>query len=176
MLAFTFEGLARASTRELEAALRGGVAPDPSGLAGSEWRGWNTPWRMKLLGIRKFEKGFFQGERGVEGYNVQVRQNGRDGRWVPRPSPESPKRWAFFVVAPAEDSRRYPNAALIDYGASARNPRWSVTRLPRDFLVQPDASTPDLLLGKAYLGIGTVLVPSNFFVLERIHGAHAWSP
>jgi hypothetical protein len=176
MAAFTFEGLARSSKGELEAALRGGVAPDPSGLAGSEWRGWNTPWRMKLLGIQKFEKGFFRGDRGLEGYNVQVRQDGLDAPWVPKPSPERPKRWAFFVIEPADASRRYPNAALIDYGASSRNQRWSVTRLPRDFLVQPDASNPDLLLGKAYLAIGGLRIPSNFFVLERILGSAAWGP
>jgi hypothetical protein len=169
-----FEQLARSSSRDLEAALRAGVAPDLSRLAGTEWRGWNTTWRTALLGIRKFGKGFFQGGRGLEGYNVRMRQDGLGAPWTPKSSPENPKRWAFYVIEPPDASRRYANAALIDYGKSRRNTRWSAPRLLRDFLVQPDPSNPDLFLGKAYLNIFGALVPSNFFVLERIPGAVGW--
>ena len=49
--------------RRYEALLRSGTPPDPSLLAGYEYRGWNTPFFASLAGIKKFKKGFFTGGR-----------------------------------------------------------------------------------------------------------------
>ncbi len=62
----------------------------------------------------------------------------------------------------------YPNGILLDYGASPRNHRLAPERVLRDYLVQPYADDPDLLLGKAYLAFGSWRVASNFFVLGRL--------
>jgi hypothetical protein len=64
---------------------------------------------------------------------------------------------------------------LLNYGASLRNPRRGVERLLRDYLVQPYAQNPDLLLGKAYFAFGSRRVFSNFFVIERLRPTD-WMP
>jgi hypothetical protein len=174
----TFEGLARSSARELESVLRGAAGPDAASLTGSEWRGFNVGVKMRLLGAQKFRKGFFVGPNGVEGYNTPVRQNGLGGPWVPKPSPERPKRFGFFLVEPVHPGgtdNRYPKALLLDYGASPRNPRRSPTRPIRDYLVQPDPENPNLMLGKGYMAFGGLRLFPQFFVIERL-GAPAWTP
>lgn len=176
----TFDALARASWRELEALLRRGATPDPRALAGSRWRGCNVGVRMRLLGLRKFVKGFTVDPEAasgatVEGYNVRVRQNGLAAAWVPAPDPHRARPFGFFLVLPPAAGARYPNALLLDYGASPRNPRRSPTRAIRDHLVQPDPENGDLMLGKAYLAIGPRRVPSNFFVIKRLSGPATWS-
>jgi hypothetical protein len=191
MADLTFEGLARGSNRELEAVLRAGVAPDAAALTRSEWRGFNVGPKMRLLGLSKFIKGFFvaagatsDGPGGgeapdqTEGYNTPVRQNGLAGPWTPKPSPEQPKRFGFFLVTPVSPGgpdHRYRNALLLDYGASPRNPRGSPTRRIRDYLVQPDPANPALMLGKAYLAFGRARLFPQFFVIERLDRP-AWTP
>ena len=168
----TFAGLAGADPRDLKSLIAESAGPDLDSLAGSEWRGYNQPWVARLLGIRKFIKGFFAGERDVEGYNVPVQQNGFNEPWIPKPSADRPKRYAYYVALQpgraAWSRGRYAGAVLLDYGATHHGPRWGIERQLRDFLVKPDPSNPDLLLGRAYLEIGGALVPSSFFVLERI--------
>ncbi|MDP9341298.1 MAG: hypothetical protein M3Q23_04120 [Actinomycetota bacterium] len=183
----TFEGLARSSIRELEPVLREGAAPDAASLTGSEWRGFNVGLKMRLLGAQKFRKGFFAGPDGIEGYNTPVRQGGKGGPggrgvpggpWTPKPSPERPKRFGFFLVkpvAPGGRDSRYPKALLLDYGASPRNPPRSPTRPIRDYLVQPDPGNPDLMLGKGYMALGGLRLFPQFFVIERLDDA-AWTP
>jgi hypothetical protein len=137
-------------------------------------------FKMRLLGSQKFLKGFFStGPGAFEGYNVPARQNGLDGPWVPKPSPDNPKRFGFFVVKPVTaggPDGRYPNALLLDYGASARNPRWSPTRPIRDYLVQPDPANPNVLLGKGSMAAGRARLGTQFFVLERVDSRPAWTP
>ena len=179
MAEVTFEGLARSSPAELESVLRRGAAPDVASLTGAEWRGFNVGLRMRLLASQKFVKGFFLGPEGAEGYNTPVRQNGLDGPWIAKPSPEHPRRFGFFVVLPVTPGgtdSRYPHALLLDYGASTRNPRRSPTRGIRDYLVQPHERNPDLMLGKGYLAVGGARLFPQFFVLERLPGAAAWTP
>ncbi len=88
------------------------------------------------------------------------------------PSAERPKRNAYdLALQPgrAASSRgRYARAVLPDYGATHHGPRGGIERQLRDFLVKPDPSNPDLLIGRAYLEIGGAQVPSSYFVLERI--------
>lgn len=173
-----FERLAHAPNAELENYLRGGRAPDPKRLAGFEWRGYNTPAFTALLGIRKFIKGFFEGPGGVEGFNIPAKQNGFAAPWLSRPHPENPKRFGFYRVTRVEadgSDNLYPNALLLDYGASPRNFALAPERVLRDYLVLPFPENSDVLLGKAYLALGPARVPVSFFVLERLTPS-SWKP
>lgn len=166
-----FEELAGSANSRLEELLREGRAPEPASLAGFEFRGFNTPAFTALLGIRKFIKGFFSGPSGLEGYNIPARQNGLAGPWLHKPDPASPKRFGFYEVyrvRPEARDSRYPNAVLLDYGASRRNPAVAPERVLRDYLVEPFAGDPDVLLGKAYLALGPLRVATSFFVLGRL--------
>jgi hypothetical protein len=173
-----FRELDLSSDAHLEKMMKACKGPVLESLVGFEWRGYNTSWRLKILGLQKFIKGFFQEGERVEGYNIPVKQNGLDAPWLVQPAPESPKRYAFFRVTSVDRNSKdnfYPEALLLDYGASRRNPAYGIERLIRDYLVQPDRANPDLLLGKAYLAIGTLRLPSNFFVLERLR-LTSWRP
>ncbi len=178
MISERYRQLARSSNRELEAVLRAGIVPEPTSLADSEWCGYNTPAFAKLLGIQKFIKGFFQGPQGVEGFNTPAVQNGIDGPWLAMTSAESPRRFGFYTVTRVDRGARdnfYPEALLLDYGASGRGQSGGIERALRDYLVQPDADNPNILLGKAYFAIGNFRIPSSFFILER-RGSTAWTP
>jgi len=170
MISERYRALARTSNAGLEALLRAGKAPAFESLVGSEWCGYNTPPLTKLLGIQKFIKGFFQGPQGVEGYNTPAAQNGIDGPWLAQPSPEAPRRFGFYTVTRVDRAARdnfYPEALLLDYGASQRNQSGGLERALRDYLVQPDAGNPDILLGKAYFALGGLRIPSSYFILQR---------
>ncbi|MCI0419647.1 MAG: hypothetical protein L0312_10565 [Acidobacteria bacterium] len=178
MITDRFRELALFSDAQLELIVRASKGPALDSLVGIEWRGCNTSWRLRAVGLQKFIKGFFQEGMRVEGYNIPVQQNGLDAPWLDQPSPESPKRFAFYLVTQVDREsvdNVYPEALLLDYGASRRNPAYGIERLIRDYLVQPDPTNPDLLLGKAYLAIGTLRLPSNFFVIERLR-LSSWRP
>jgi hypothetical protein len=173
-----FRELALSSDSELEKLLRGSSGPALESLVGFEWRGYNTTWRTRLLGIQKFSKGFFRDGERVEGYNIPVQQNGLDTPWLHLPTPEAPRRFGFYCVAQVDREsvdNLYLQAILLDYGASPRNAAYRIERLLRDYVVQPDPANPDLLLGKAYFALGGLRLPSNFFVLERLRPT-TWKP
>lgn len=173
-----FRELAHFSNSQLEVILRAAKGPIPESLAGFEWRGCNTSWRLKMLGLQKFIKGFFREGVLVEGYNIPVQQNGFDAPWLDRPTPERPKRFAFYLVTQVSQEsvdNLYPESILLDYGASRKNRAYAIERLLRDYIVQPDPDNPDLLLGKAYLAVGRLRLPSNFFILERLRMTN-WKP
>ena len=160
----TFAELAASPTAELERRLRAGNAPDLAALRDTEWRGWNVSNMTEVLRIRKFIKGFFS--TPLEGYNKPARQNGWDGPWEAVGG-----RFGFYTLAPVvpgTSDSLYPNAALLDYGASPRNASYRVERVLRDYIVLPDPGQPDLLLGKAYIALGGLRVPAGFFILHRI--------
>ena len=146
--------------RELETVLVRGETPEPDGLAGWEFRGWNTPAFAKLLGIQEFVKGFYRSANGrLYGYN---RQPGKD------------RRFGFYLVEAVDAAARdnaYLHALLLDYGrggGSALDPlNFLATRL-RDYLVRVDPGSDDLLLGKAYVAAGPLRVPVSYFLLERL--------
>lgn len=164
------------STAELETLLRNGSAPSFESIVGWEWKGGNAFTLAKLLGIRRFTKGFYEGPARstvgptpfVQGYNVDVRRGPDDGPHQLLPSDDAPKRFGFYRVhAPVPGARDsyYPNALLLDYGLGGNG----IFGPPlRDYVVQPYADEPDLLLGKAYLALAGLRIPSNFFILERL--------
>ena len=91
--------LARQSKGELDALFAAGRPPDVSTLAGFEFRGYNQPRMAALLGIRKFIKAFYVDRSGHPfGCNTPVAQNELADEWLPRPSAEQPKRYAFFLI------------------------------------------------------------------------------
>ena len=173
-----FRELIRVSNARREEILRASKTPAFESLVGYEWMGFNVSALVRMLGLQKFIKGFFQGIAHVEGYNIPVLQNGLDAPWLAQPTQESPKRFGFYTVTAvdgAAPSRIYPEAVLLDYGASQRNPMGRVERALRDYLAQPDPTDPDVLLGKAYFAVGGLRIPSNFFGLQRLRLV-SWKP
>lgn len=170
------EILREMSNGQREALLRGGVAPSFESLAGWEFGGGNTPPIFRLIGIRKFVKGFYEGpprsatgpEPFIQGYNIPAEGNADDAPHVMSPSAESPKRFGFYRVhrvVPGARDDRYPNAVLLDYGLGGDG----IFGPPlRDYVVQVYPDDPDLLLGKAYLNLLGLRIPANFFVLKRL--------
>jgi hypothetical protein len=162
--------LASRSKAELRAVFAAGSPPDVSALIGWEFRGFNQPAATALLGIRKFIKAFFTDQQGrTFGCNTPVRQNGLAGEWIARPSPERPRRYAFFAVEPADpeaSDAEHRGAALLDYGKGG-NPWYDVSRGLRDFLVRVNDGSDDLLIGKAYITLAGARVAHSYFLIER---------
>lgn len=174
---WTFEGLCRAPLARLEEALRAGRAPAAASLAGFEFRGYNPPLFARLLGIRKFIKGFEKRGERLFGYNLKARQSRFDEPWTPAVDTIE-ARFGFYEVVPVvigEADDAYPNAALLDYGRG-ENPVLEPARLLRDYLVQVHPDEPDLLLGKATVKLGPGRLSTNFFVLERLRIAPSRRP
>ena len=170
-----FRTLATTSDDALERIFAASDGPDPEALARWEWRGFNTPWWTRVLGIQKFIKAFDATSQGrVEGWNIRVTQRGMSAPWTQKPSPEDPRAFGFFDVRRVDASsrdNRYPRATLLDYGSSPRNRLTKIDDLTmkvlRDYVVQPDARDPNVMLGKAYIALGPLRLYSNFFVIER---------
>ena len=163
----SFRELAASSDDELESLLRNGRRPSVESLLGYEYRGFNHPRRSALLGIRKFIKGFFPAGGDAFGFNTRTKQNGLEGEWIARPDNANPGRFAFFRVATREPrDDLYPHALLIDY-SQGNNRAYDPAGLVRDYLVRVDPDSDDLLLGKAYLAVGSARIAVGFFLLER---------
>jgi hypothetical protein len=162
--------LERMSLAELEQVFLDGTTPTEEQLAGWEFRGLNSPTWFKLLGIKKFIKGFYRKNGELHGYNCPTVQNAIDDAWIARPADDQPKRFGFYKVTPVDPTARdntYLHALLLDYGRGG-NPKSDPSRGLRDYLVQPDADNPDLLLGKAYYAAGPLRIATrSFFILER---------
>lgn len=162
--------LAAKSKRELEAVFAAGSAPDVSAMIGFEFRGYNQPRTAALLGIRKFIKAFYLDRSGRPfGCNTPVVQNGLREEWVAKPSAERPKRYAFFLVEPADpdaadESER--GAALLDYSRGG-NRAYDIARILRDYVVRVEPGSDDLLLGKAFFVVAEKRLAHSFFLIER---------
>jgi hypothetical protein len=101
--------LASRPRSELAALFDAGTPPDVRALTGFEFRGHNQPRAAALLGIRKFIKGLLPERAGPAiRLHTPVRQNGLAAEWIARPSPERPRRYAFFRVEPPD-----PEAAAL---------------------------------------------------------------
>ncbi len=164
-----FLELAGRARRALEDALLRGHTPDIEQLAGWEFRGMNTPPWARAVRVRKFVKGFERRSGGqIFGYNRPARQNRDDQPWEVTGAP-----FGWYRVTPVDATDRdnaYLHAALLDYGRG-ENRLWDPTRGLRDYLVQVDAASPDLYLGKAYYALGPARLAVSFFVLERLRRA-----
>ncbi len=171
-----FDRLALSDERDLATVFASAPPPRFDAIAGWTWRGYNIDPITRFLGIRKFMKAFFTTEHGAEGCNLRVFQSALAAPWVPRTRHGKPDAFAFYLVSDQDEPRRLeanPRALVIDYAASPRNPVYHVERVIRDYLVQPEAGDPDVLLGRAYLGIGRMRLASSFFVIARA-GPFTW--
>ncbi len=157
--------------------MRDGTMPAFESLAGREFAGVNTLRVTRLVGIRKFIKGFYAGparttggpEPFIQGYNIVVQQNGDDEPHLARPSAERPKRHGFYRVhrvRPADTDSIYANALLLDYSLGG-NPWYDPSKVLRDYLVQVYPDDPELLLGHAFVALLGVRLAMSFFVLSR---------
>lgn len=164
-----FIELAARPGRDLDAIFAAGSPPDVAALTGFEFRGYNQPRVLALLGIRKFIKAFYlAGDGRVLGCNTPVAQNGLHNEWLAKPSEDHPRRYGFFLVEPPDpgvgDLRR--GTALLDYGRGG-NRGYDVARLLRDYLVRVEPGSDDLLLGRAYVVLAGRRPWRNYFLLER---------
>jgi hypothetical protein len=163
--------LVHTPSRKLADIMDRGEAPDLGAISGWEWRGTNLPAATsRLLGIRRFIKGFEIHDGSLGGYNVTVVGSDLSSPWAERRQRDGRREWARFTVAPvdatATDSR-HPNAVLLDYGAVAA-PEPGLARRLRDYLVRVSPGSDDLLLGHAFLTVGSRRVPVGWFALERL--------
>lgn len=165
-----FAELASWPKGELGALFDAGLPPDVAALIGLEYRGWNHPRAAALLGIRKFIKAFFPNGRGQPfGCNTPVRQNGLGAEWISKPSPDQPRRYAFFRVEPPDPQAADPDrrgAVLLDYGRGGNRP-YDVAGLLRDYVVRVQPGSDDLLLGKAYFVVAGARLAHSYFLIER---------
>lgn len=171
-----FERLARADDATLDRLFATAAAPSFDELVGHEWLGFNTDPLLARLGLRKFTKAFFRADHGDEGCNIKIWQDGLDAPWRPRLLRNAVDTFAYYLVRQQDERTRLPRnqgALVIDYAASPRNPPWHIERIIRDYLVRPVADEPDVMLGRAFLGVGRARVASTFFVLER-GGPFGW--
>lgn len=157
--------------------MKQGVAPDFDAIAGWEFAGTNTAWIA--FPFRKFKKGFFAGnprhdggpEPFIQGYNVNVKQDGVGNPHRAMPSEEAPKRHGFYrvhrVVSGAKDDK-FPDALLLDYSLGG-NFVLDPSRRLRDYLVQVYPDDPTLLLGDAYIALLGLRIHVSYFVLERMN-------
>lgn len=170
---YDYISLATASDEILEEVLRAGTRPAAADLAGWEFRGTHVPELLRVVGLRKFKKGFVQDGQQLRGYSVKVRQNRLGEAWIDVMRGGVPVRHGWCQALPAPDGGPdglYPEALLLDYGAGRNHPL-DPARVLRDYLVQVYPDNPDLLLGKAYAALGGRRTPLSFFVLERYNPA-----
>jgi hypothetical protein len=159
--------LVHQSQRELHRRMVRGTRPTPGELAGCEYRGTNAPAAARLIGLRRFIKGFEARPDGtVIGYNRHVRGGNLGTPWTPSPW-QGKDQFGYYSVTPVDAGardNRYLNALLLDYGSGLNPPR-DPTAVLRDYLVRTDAG---LLLGRAYVALGRVRVAIGYFVLEPL--------
>ncbi len=152
-----------------------GTTPRPPDVAGWEYKGRNLGPIANVLRIRRFTKGFVpistdETDEVIDGYNVWVKQRGGPGdAWLPFMKAGRPSRHGFYKivrVGPGTIDSRYPHALLIDYGLGD-NPWYHPGRTLRDYVVQVYEDDPRLLIGKAYVALGSSRIFGNHFVMER---------
>ena len=167
----TLQDLAKMSTKELEEVFKNGTLPDVEKLVGYEFMGYNVPFVAKLLGIKKFQKGFYRHGKEIWGYNIPQYQNSIDEPWRCKPVDHNPHRFGFFSVKNVADTQESieANSLILDYG-DGKNMPWEGSML-RDFVKQVDPDNDDLYLGKAYMAFGSLRVMPNIFIIQRLRKA-----
>ena len=167
----SFEALRTSKKRDLDRIMLNGHWPQIEDLLGYEFRGWNLNWATRLIGTRKFKKGFFGDpeNRHAWGYNVRVVNNAVEEPWHAIPTEDQPHRYYFFKVMPPSMAERpiYPESLVIDYGLSEEYFSLNPAGYTVDYLVYPDPSNLDLLLGKSYFESSLLRTYLGYFILER---------
>ncbi|MGW5239280.1 hypothetical protein ACWEOW_10145 [Monashia sp. NPDC004114] len=157
--------------REMAGIMRSGEVPDVQAISGWEWRGTNIPAASaRLLGIRRFIKGFHAVDDQFAGYNVSVAGSVMESPWLERRQRDGRREWARFAVARVDATTTdtpHSNALLLDYGA-VDAPEPGLARRLRDYVVRVSPGSDDLLLGHAFITLGNQRVPVGWFALERL--------
>ncbi|MFH1130976.1 MAG: hypothetical protein V1754_06550 [Pseudomonadota bacterium] len=167
-----YETICRSDKGTLERLLSEGFAPALESLRGWEFRGYNVNPGTAILGFRKFKKGFFadpDNSTFLKGYNVKVVQNCLQEPWVEKRKDGNAIRHSYYEVYPvraAGPDNLYLNSLFLNYGIAGK-PVWDPSCTIRDYLVQVSEKNENLLLGKAYVALGSVRIVGGFFVLER---------
>jgi hypothetical protein len=167
--------LVHAPTPQLAKLMSRGEAPDVAALVGWEWRGTNLPATSRLLGLRRFIKGFVpvaEHARSLqaEGYNVTVPGHDLATPWTDSRRRDGRREWARFTVTPVDPAaadNRFLNALLIDYSTPPASER-GLPRLLRDYLVRVVPGSDALLLGQAFFALGDRRIPLGWFALEPL--------
>jgi choline dehydrogenase-like flavoprotein len=173
-----FQSLTAQDNTVLEQLMASGASITTADVAGWEFRGWNMNAATVIIGTRKFKKGFYQDGNGAYwGYNVRVQQGSITDPWVAEPSDANPNRFYFFGVSNPTPGELYPNGLVVDYRRWPGNSVIDPVRYTVDYLVAPDPTNKNLLLGKSYSEtfLGNTFL--GFFALERynqtdFHGAN----
>lgn len=100
----------------------------------------------------------------VRGYNKQVRGASLRTPWTAVRRRDGRVAWAPFLVLPGPDGTA---GLLLDYGAVA-HPEPGVAHRLRDALVRVDPGSDDVLLGRAYVALGSRRPPVGWVVLEHL--------
>lgn len=162
--------LCRCSRAELARVLRTGHPIDATALADSEYRGTSLglpPFADRLL-WKRFRKAFRRdpASGALVGWNVRTEQ---DVACTPRrrANGEAVTFGHFAVIeAPTGTPGLGAHGLLLDYGkaGSVLDP----LRTLRDPLVAVHAGSIELLLGRTYLALGPLTLPTpSYFILER---------
>jgi hypothetical protein len=129
------------------------------------------PATTRLLGLRRFIKGFVPGGRSpVEGYNVSVTGASLSSPWTEQLQGDDRREWARFTVVPVDPQavdNRYLHALLLDYGGT-QTPEPGIPARIRDYLVRVVPGSDELLLGHAFLAMGRARIAVGWFALERL--------
>jgi hypothetical protein len=163
--------LVASPTRQLARVMQRGGTPDLDALCGWEWRGTNMPASSRVLGIRRFIKGFEDHHGQAQGYNVSVVGSDLSSPWTERRQRDGRREWARFTVNPVDATavdNVYLEALLLDYGGPLV-PEPGVAGRLRDYLVRVLPESDDLLLGQAFIAVGRLRLPVGWFALERLH-------
>jgi len=141
--------LVRTPPARLTGVLRRGDTPHVDALAGWEWRGTNMPATSRLLGLRRFIKGFTLVEDGrAAGYNVSVPGADLSSPWTPRNQCDGRREWASFTITtvdPTATDNRYLHALLLDLQRrriARAGYRRTAARLPRPRCARLRRTTP----------------------------------
>jgi hypothetical protein len=177
---YTFEELTELSNKRLGELMRTGSTPKIEEVVGYEFRGYNVPWATKLMGTKKYKKGFYA-QPGVSayawGYNVPVVQNRKTEPWLAVPNEANPRRYFFFKVFPAGTpgyDKKMAHALIIDYS------KWRYFFLnpiqrTLDYLVFPYPENRNLMVGRSDFFAGRIHFPMGYLILER-HNKSNYEP
>lgn len=155
------------SNSELKSLMESSQKPEKEYLAGSEFMGLNVGFITKVIKRTKFIKSFYMNAGELMGNNFMVEQNDPAGHYHKLNNDGRPKAEGYFLVESNPAWNHYSDTAFLDYGKGG-NKWYQPVKLLRDYLNMVMVySSPDILLGHAYLALG-LKVSVGFFVLERI--------